>query len=66
MVLHVKDEQELLAYGDRLRAAGIDYCEVVECPDDEKYPSQVMSIGCAPTEDRDKMRRVLSSLPLAK
>lgn len=66
VVLHAADEHHLRLVAARLDKAGIPYGCVVECPDDDKYPSQLMAIGCAPTVDRAMMRKVLSSLPLAR
>ena len=66
VVLHALDEQHLLIIRDRLIRSGLKHHCVTECPDDEDYPSQLMSIGLAPTTDRAAVRKVLSSLPLAK
>lgn len=66
VVLHAADEHHLRLIAARLDKAGVTYGEVVECPDDDKYPSQLMAIGCAPTEDRAMMKKVLSSIPLAR
>lgn len=66
VVLHAADEHHLHLIAARLDKAGIPYGRVTECPDDDKYPSQLMAIGCAPTEDRSLMKRALSSLPLAR
>lgn len=66
VVLHAADEHHLRLIAQRLDKAGIAYGQVIECPDDDKYPSQLMAIGCAPTEDRSLMKKALSSLPLAR
>lgn len=66
VVLHAADEHHLRLIAMRLSKAGIPFGQVVECPDDDKYPSQLMAIGCAPTTDRALMKRALSSLPLAR
>jgi hypothetical protein len=38
----------------------------MECDDDEDYPGQMMSIGLHPTADVERVRKVLSSLPLVR
>jgi hypothetical protein len=50
----------------RLDKAGLPYGTVVECDDDDEYPGQLMSIGLAPTTDRASVKKVLSSIPLAR
>lgn len=66
VVLHAADEQHLKIVAQRLDKSGLRYHCVTECPDDEDYPSQLMAIGLAPTTDRKAIKKVLSSLPLAK
>jgi hypothetical protein len=66
VVLHAVDEQHLMIIRDRLIRSGLKHHCVIECPDDEDYPSQLMSIGLCPTTDRAAVKKVLSSLPLAK
>jgi peptidyl-tRNA hydrolase len=66
VVLHAADEQHLHIIRARLDKAGLPYGTVIECPDDEDYPSQLMAIGLAPTTDRASVKKVLSSLPLAR
>ena len=60
------DEVHLLKIWDALWAAGIPCHAVTECLDDDAYPGQTMAIGVRPTRDRDAVRKVLSSLPLAR
>lgn len=66
VVLHAADEHHLRLIQDRLLKAGLAFGTVIECDDDEDYPGQLMSIGLAPVTDRSAVRKVLSSLPLAK
>ncbi len=66
VVLHAENEKHLNHICWQLTGAGLDYGEVVECPDDEEWPDQLMAIGLAPTTDRAAVKRVLSSLPLAR
>lgn len=63
VALDVVDEAELRRRSDRLRAAGVPHVLVTET--DAPYHGQAMSIGCVPTSDRDRIRRVTSDLPLA-
>jgi hypothetical protein len=60
VALHARDEQHLVEVADALACAGIDFHVVEEC-DGEK-----MAIGVAPTTDRDRVRKVLSNLPLVR
>lgn len=66
VVLHVADAQHLQLVTQRLDKVGLRYHCVYESNDDANYPGQLMSIGLAPVTDRDAVRKVLSSLPLAK
>jgi hypothetical protein len=66
VALHAADETHLKIIAARLDKADIRHHCVYESDDDAKYPSQLMSIGVPPTSDRDKLRKVLGSLPLAK
>lgn len=61
--LDVPDEAELRRRSDRLRAAGVPHI-LVEEPD-APYHGQAMAIGCVPTTDRERIRRVTSDLPLS-
>ncbi len=62
MVLSVKSELELREVGDKLRAADIPHIYIHE--PDAPYFGQLTAIGLAPTTDRSRVKRVLSSLPL--
>ncbi len=64
--LHALDEYHLNLVAARLDKAGIRYCRVVECPDDVDFPNQLMAIGVEPTEDKASVKKILSSLPLAR
>jgi hypothetical protein len=66
VVLHAADEIHLSFIRARLDKAELEYYCVFESEDDKHFPGQLMSIGLAPTTDRDAVRKVLSSLPLAK
>jgi hypothetical protein len=61
--LEVPDETELRRRSDRLRSAGVPHV-LIEEPD-APYHGQAMAIGCIPTPDRERIRRVTSDLPLA-
>lgn len=66
VVLHAVDETHLRIIQSRLDKHGLKYHCIVECADDVDYPSQLMAIGLSPTVDRAKIKRALSSLPLAR
>jgi peptidyl-tRNA hydrolase len=66
VALHARDEHELEEIAQRLFDAGIEHHCVFETDDDPKYPGQMMAIGLYPTYDKDKVKRVLSHLPLVK
>jgi hypothetical protein len=60
VALHAENEDHLLELEAKLYAAQIPYESVVE------EDGHLMAIGLHPTTDRDKIRKVLSSLPLVK
>jgi hypothetical protein len=60
VALHAENEDHLLDLSARLDAARISHECVVE------EDGRLMAIGLHPTTDRDKIRKVLSSLPLIK
>lgn len=62
--LEVDDEEQLLKRAERLREAGCPHVLVIE--PDAPYHGQAMAIGCAPTDDRDRIRRVTSDLRLVR
>ena len=64
--LHARDEQHLIEIAKRLFDAGIAHHCVFEAEDDPNWPGQMMAIGLYPSHDKEKIRKVLSSLPLAK
>lgn len=66
VALHARDEAHLREIAARLTAAGIGHHLVEECDDDDDYPGQLMSIGLHPTTERERVAKVLSSLPLAR
>lgn len=66
IALHARDEAHLAQIAQSLFDAGIEHHCVFEADDDPTYPGQMMSIGLYPTRDRDKVRKVLSSLPLVR
>ncbi len=66
VALEAKDETQLRELAQKLFDAGIEHHCVFECDDDPEYPGQLMSVGLYPTTDRDKVKKVLSSLPLVR
>lgn len=66
VALHARDEQHLAELAQRLYDAGIEHHCVFEADDDPQYPGQMMAIGLYPTRDKDKVKKVLSSLPCVK
>lgn len=60
VALHARDEDHLREVAERLDAAGIANHRVLECD------GELMAVGVEPTTDRAAVRRVLSSLPLAR
>lgn len=65
VALHAADEQHLKIVKQRLDKSGLSHYCVYESEDSD-YPNQLMAIGLAPTADREGVRKVLGSLPLAK
>lgn len=60
VALHAESEDHLLDLSAKLDAAEVKHaCVIVD-------DGQLMAIGVHPTTDRDKVRKVLSSLPLVK
>ena len=60
VALHARDEQHLIQIAESLWRAKIPCHRVFE------VDGQLMSVGVAPTTDRDAVRKVLSSLPLVR
>lgn len=60
VALHARDANHLVELADKLACADIPFHVVEEC-DGER-----MAIGLEPTTDRDKVRKVLSQLPLVR
>lgn len=58
VALAARDEAHIRDLDAKLTAAGIPHTLIVECS------GEAMAIGCEPTTDRDRIRRVLSMLPL--
>lgn len=63
IALAAKDEAELIAISEELKAQGIPHLMIDEC--DAPYTGQFMAIGIPPME-REKLRKVLSKYPLLK
>ncbi len=63
VTLTCTDEDALRKLWERLKAAGVRHCAIVEC--DGEHAGQLMAIGCAPGERRI-FEKLLSSLPLLK
>ena len=63
VVLHARDEVELLKLEARRARAGIPARSIRE--PDAPYNNQLMAIGISPM-DRNRLRKLLSSLPLAR
>jgi hypothetical protein len=64
VVLHAADEMHLKLIKARLDKAELRHHLVIES--EGEFANQMMSIGLAPTSDRTAIKKVLSSLPLAK
>jgi hypothetical protein len=60
VALAARDQAHLLELRAALVAAGITHVLIAECD------GEPMAIGCEPTRDRLKMRKVLSRIPLIK
>lgn len=58
VALHARDEAHLREIAAQLTTAGVAHHLVVECD------GQAMALGCVPTTDRARLRRVTSMLPL--
>lgn len=63
-VLEVEDERELLDLSTKMTAEGIQHKLI--CEPDEPYCGQAMAIGCEPTRDVTKIRRLTRHLKLAR
>lgn len=63
-VKEVDDERALLDLSQKFTAEGIQHRLI--CEPDEPYCGQAMAIGCEPTRDSDKIRRLTRHLPLAR
>jgi len=66
VALHARDELHLRELAQRLFDAGIEHHCVFEAEDDLQYPGQLMAVGLYPSHDRNKIKKVLSSLPLVR
>lgn len=62
--LSVPDEGSLRSLSEKLRNRGCPHVLIFE--PDPPYDGQAMAIGCVPTEDRTKIRRLTGHLPLAR
>ncbi len=62
--LHADDAAHLESLSEQLDELDIRHSLVVE--GDGDHAGQLMAIGCEPTDDRAKLGRVLSSLPLVR
>jgi hypothetical protein len=60
VALQVRDQNHLREYAARFTAAGIEHVVIAECD------GELMAIGCAPTRDRQKIKKEVSSLPLVR
>lgn len=64
VVLAAKDEADLLNIEQQLLSASINYRLIRE--PDPPFNGQAMAIGLIPTNDRKKIRQILSRHPLVK
>lgn len=62
--LEVDDERALLDLSQKMSADGIQHRLI--CEPDEPYCGQAMAIGCEPTRDATKIRRLTRHLNLAR
>lgn len=63
VALKARDEAHLREISERLFSAGVKHKRIIES--DEPYANQLMAIGIFPME-RDKVKSILSSLPLVR
>ncbi len=63
VALAVPDSEALAELSQRLHQAGIKHHSVIES--DEPYSGQLLAIGIPP-QPRERLRRVLSSIPLMR
>jgi peptidyl-tRNA hydrolase len=63
-VIEVDDERALLDLSQKFTAEGVQHRLIME--PDEPYCGQAMAIGCEPTRDRTKIRRLTTHLRLAR
>ena len=64
IALSARNESHLEEIASRLWEAEIPHTVITE--PDAPYDGQVMAVGIWPTSDRDRIRRVTSSLPLVR
>lgn len=64
VVLDIENEERLLELSKELDRAGINHKIIREI--DAPYSGQAMSIGCEPTSDRTKIKRITCRLKLAR
>lgn len=64
VILAVPNEQALTETSARMSAAGIEH-ELIREPD-EPWCNQATALGCNLTDDRTKVRKVVSQLPLLR
>lgn len=62
--LMVEDERELIDLSVKMTAEGVQHRLI--CEPDEPYCGQAMAIGCEPTRDVTRIRRLTAHLPLAR
>jgi len=64
VVLSIKSEQKLLELEKKLLDAGIPHRAIRE--PDEPWNNQLMTIGLIPSKKTDKIKKLLSQLPLLR
>ncbi len=64
VALHARDELHLRVIQARLFEADIPHTSIVE--EDGEYTGQLMAVGLEPTTNRERVRKILSSLPLVR
>lgn len=64
VLLHAKDEAQLIEYAEKVKAAGFDATLIHE-PEGPEYGRGNVSLGVAPSFRHNKLRKLFHHLPLA-
>lgn len=64
VLLHVKDEAQLLEYEEEIKRKGLEYVLIRE--PDEPYNNAAMSLGLRPSDRRNMLRKVFYHLNLVQ